>query len=351
MQSSDNPAHRPDPVRMPPASRPKSVTLQDVARSAGVSPMTASRALSSPELVSQGTIEKVRAAVEATGYIPNLLAGGLKSKRSMTVAALVPVISVPQFLPTIQTLTEELDRAGYQLILGQTGYDHGREAALLNTMVGRRVDGIVAAGLLQPGDAAKRLARLGIPVVETWDMTDRPLDALVGFSHLKVGSAVAGYFLSKGWQRVGLATADDQRAGLRREGFVSTLGREIPTATVKPPTGVPHGRRALTELLHIDPHIRAVFCSSDGLAEGVLTEAQARGIRVPEDLAVFGFGGADFSAHLNPSLSTVHIDGAAIGLHAAQLIIARCRGETVDQRIIDVGFRIIERASTSSPSR
>ncbi len=336
---------------MPPASRPKSVTLQDVARSAGVSPMTASRALSSPALVSQGTIEKVRAAVEATGYIPNLLAGGLKSKRSMTVAALVPVISVPQFLPTIQTLTEELDRAGYQLILGQTGYDHGREAALLNTMVGRRVDGIVAAGLLQPGDAAKRLARLGIPVVETWDMTDRPLDTLVGFSHLKVGSAVAGYFLSKGWQRVGLATADDQRAGLRREGFVSTLGREIPTATVKPPTGVPHGRRALTELLDIDPQLRAVFCSSDGLAEGVLTEAQARGIRVPEDLAVFGFGGADFSAHLNPSLSTVHIDGAAIGLHAAQLIIARCRGETVDQRIIDVGFRIIERASTSSPPR
>lgn len=335
---------------MPPASRPKSATLHDVARSAGVSLMTASRAISQPERLAKGTLEKVLQAVEATGYIPNRLAGGLKSQRSHTVAALVPVISVPQFLPTIQTLTEELDRAGYQLILGQTGYDHVRETALLDTMVSRRVDGIVVAGLLQHSPAAQRLTRLGIPVVETWDMTDRPLDAVVGFSHVKVGSAVAGYFLGKGWQRVGLATADDQRASLRREGFVSTLGHEVPTALVKPPTGVPHGRRALGELLQQDPQIRAVFCSSDGLAEGVLTAARARGLRVPEDLAVLGFGGAEFAEYLSPSLSTVHIDGAAIGLHAAHLVIARCRGEAVQQRSIDVGFRIVERASTATPS-
>src|SRR4029453_8043289 len=125
-------------------------------------------------------------AVEATGYVPNLLAGGLKSRRSLAIGALVPVISVPQFLPTVQTLTEELDRAGYQLILGQPGYEHAREAALLDTMGGRRVDGIVVAGLLQSGPAPERLRKLGIPVVETWDLSDRPLDMLVGFSHVKV---------------------------------------------------------------------------------------------------------------------------------------------------------------------
>ena len=93
--------------------------------------VTASRALRSPDVVSAATLARVRRAVEVTGYIPNLLAGGLKSKRSMTVGALVPFIGVPQFLPTVQTLTAELDRAGYQLILGQTGYDHAREAALV----------------------------------------------------------------------------------------------------------------------------------------------------------------------------------------------------------------------------
>lgn len=326
----------------------KSVTLHDVARAAGVSPITASRALGNPELVSPATRERVHQAVEATGYIPNRLAGGLKSQRSMTVGALVPVISVAQFLPTVQMLTEELDGAGYQLILGQTGYDHAREAALLDTMVGRRVDGLVVAGLLQSGGASERLRRLGIPVVETWDLSDRPLDMLVGFSHLKVGSAVAGFFLAKGWASVGVATGDDRRAELRREGFVAAIGREVPTARVKAPSTMALGRAALGDLLRQDAGIRAIFCSSDGLAQGVLAEAQARGIHVPDDLAVVGFGDADFAAYLVPSLTTVHIEGAEIGRRAAQMIVARCRGVAVAEPVVDVGFDIVERESTAA---
>jgi len=326
----------------------KSVTLRDVARAAGVSVITASRALSHPEVVSPETIERVRHAVAATGYIPNLLAGGLKSKRSMTVGALVPFVGVPQFLPTVQTLTEELDRAGYQLILGQTGYDSAREAALLDTFLGRRVDGIVVAGLLKSNAAAERLRRQVIPVVETWDLTDRPLDMLVGFSHVKVGSAVAGYFLGKGWQQVGIATGNDDRALRRREGFVAAMGREVPTAVVTAPSNLALGRQALRDLLDRGTPLRAVFCSSDGLAQGVLTEARARGIRVPEDLAVVGFGGTDFAAHLEPSLTTVHIDGSAIGAQAASLLLARFRGEPEGRRVIDVGFTIVERQSTAA---
>ncbi|ANH68088.1 LacI family DNA-binding transcriptional regulator [Mitsuaria sp. 7] len=322
------------------------VTLHDVAAAAGVSLMTASRALRTPEVVSAATREKVMQAVAQTGYIPNLLAGGLKSRRSMTVAALVPVISVPQFLPTIQVLTEQLDRAGYQVLLGQTGYDHAREEALLNTMIGRRVDGIVVAGLLQHGDTARRLARLGVPVVETWDMTERPLDTVVGFSHVQVGAAVAGHFMARGWTRVGLATGGDQRAGQRRAGFLSVIGKDVPTAVTEVPAGVPHGRRALSTLLAQAPDLRAVFCSSDGMAEGVLTEALARGLRVPEDLAVIGFGGAEFSAFLHPSLSTVHIDGAEIGRRAADVLIARGRGEASGPAIVDIGFQLVLRGST-----
>lgn len=329
------------------ANRTKSITLHDVAKAAGVSLITASRALANPEVVSKATIERVQKAVEDTGYIPNFLAGGLKSKRSMTVAALVPVISVPQFLPTVQALTEELDRAGYQLIVGQTGYDHAREAALLNTMIGRRVDGIVVAGLLHTATQTGRLHKLGIPVVETWDLSDRPVDMAVGFSHLKVGAAVAGYFLNRGWKRVALATANDQRAAVRREGFLSVMGQDVPTAVVPAPSNLALGRQACTELLAQDRRIEAIFCSSDGLAQGVLTEAHARGLRVPQDLAVCGFGDADFAAHLEPALTTVQVDGAQIGRQAAQLVVQRCRGEVVEQRIHDVGFRIVERASTA----
>lgn len=333
---------------MPASSAAKSATLHDVAREAGVSLITASRALSNPSVVSDKTIARVRQAVEATGYIPNLLAGGLKSKRSFTVAALVPAISVAQFLPTVQALTESLDVAGYQLILGQSGYDNSREEALLSTMIGRRPDGIVVTGLIHSNGARERLGRLGIPVVETWDLSDRPVDMLVGFSHLKVGSAVAGYFLGKGWKRVGIATGDDHRASVRREGFLSAIGHDVPTAIVPAPSNMARGRQALGELLEKDAGLRAVFCSSDQLAQGVLAEAQARGMRIPQDLAVCGFGDADFAAHMEPSLTTVHVDGAAIGKLAARMIVDRCRGEPVEQRTVDVGFRIVERRSTGA---
>ncbi|MDB5853958.1 MAG: transcriptional regulator, LacI family [Herminiimonas sp.] len=329
----------------PPAA--KNATLRDVAREASVSLITASRALGNPSLVSTATIERVQEAVIRTGYIPNLLAGGLRSRRSMTVAGLVPIISVPQFLPTVQSLTETLDQHGYQLILGQSGYDHAREEKLIATIMGRRPDGLVVTGLLHSARAREQLRKLGIPVVETWDLSERPVDMAVGFSHLKVGSAAADYFLGKGWHRLAIATGDDHRAQKRREGFVAAVGHDVPTATVPAPSSLALGRRALAELLRQDPGIQAIFCSSDALAQGVLVEALSRGLRIPEDLAVCGFGDADFSAHLEPSLSTVRIDAAEIGRMAATLIIDRCNNEPVSSPVIDIGFRIIERESTA----
>ncbi|GAP34088.1 LacI family DNA-binding transcriptional regulator [Piscinibacter sakaiensis] len=325
----------------------KSVTLQDVARAAGVSPITASRALSQPDLVSKETLARVHQAVDATGYIPNLLAGGLKSKRSTTIGALVPFIAVPQFLSTMQTLTQALERGGYQLVIGETGYAHERESVLVDTFLGRRVDGIVVAGLLRNGAVKERLRRLDVPVVETWDLTDKPCDMLVGFSHVAVGSAVAGYFRGKGWTDVAMASGNDERALRRREGFVAAMGHDVPTAYVQAPSNLALGRAALSELLERGVPTRAVFCSSDGLAQGVLIEALARGLRVPQDLAIVGFGGADFAAHLEPALTTVQIDGAAIGTLAAQRLLARCRDEPVDPPVLDVGFKIIERSSSA----
>ena len=326
----------------------KPATLHDVARAAGVSVITASRALNNPDVVSDKTIAKVQAAAEAAGYIPNLLAGGLRSKRSLMVAAIIPSLAVSQFLPTVQALTNELAASGYQLILGQTRYDVAVEESVLNTMIGRQPDGIVVTGLVQSQKARDRLRRSGIPVVETWDLSDRPIDMLVGFSHRKVGEAVGAYFLEKKWQRIGVASGDDLRARMRRHGFQAALGREVPTAFVPAPSSLERGRLALGELLVADPRLEAICCSSDQLAHGVMVEAMARGMRIPQDLAVCGFGNADFGAHMLPSISTVHVDGPKIGHLAARLIVDRCRGELSAQAAaIDVGFSLIERQSTA----
>src|ERR1700687_306546 len=169
------------------------LTLDDVARVAGVSPITISRALNYPHQLSADMLSRVQEAVARTGYIPNRIAGGLASSRSRLVAAIVPTIESAVFLETMRALTEALEEAGYQVMLGQSGYDVTREDALLDGISTRRPDGVVLTGVVHSRAGRQRLASAGIPVVETWDLTPTPIDMLVGFSHEKAGAAVAEY--------------------------------------------------------------------------------------------------------------------------------------------------------------
>jgi LacI family gluconate utilization system Gnt-I transcriptional repressor len=325
------------------------LTLTDVARLAGVSPITVSRALNSPEQLTAETLARVQEAVARTGYVPNRVAGGLASNRSRLVAALVPTIASPVFLETVQALTEEFDRAGYQVMLGQSGYGTEREDALLDAIIGRRPDGIIVTGIMHSPEARKRLAAAGIPIVETWDLTPTPIDMLVGFSHEKVGAAVADYLQYRGSRRPAVLSADDHRAGLRRHGFGEAFARhgvrDIPASLVPTPTTLGSGRRALAALLDAHPGIDSVFCSSDMLALGALTEAHARRLDVPGQLRIFGFGDNNFAADAHPALSTVRIDGTAIGRQAARFVIDRAEGRDVGERVVDLGFKLIARAS------
>ncbi|WP_395699994.1 LacI family DNA-binding transcriptional regulator [Aquabacterium sp.] len=341
-----------DPSDTRPARRRRgsgAVTLHDVARLAGVAPITASRALNTPTQVSPDVLQRVTEAVSRTGYVPNRLAGGLASLRSRLVAAVVPTISGPVFLQTVQALTAALAERGYQLMLGQSGYALEREDALLEAIIGRRPDGIVLTGILHSDQGRRRLLAAGIPVVETWDLTPTPLDMLVGFSHADVGRAVAAYLHGRGRSRLAAVSGDDERASRRMQAFVAEverLGLPRPVLIQVPaPTTLASGRRALAELLSGAPQTDAVFCSSDLLALGVLTEAQSRGLAVPRRLAVVGFGDLDFAADLHPALTSVHIDGDAIGRQAAQFIVDRAEGRPVKQRIVDIGFSIVERDS------
>lgn len=331
-------------------------TVRDVARLAGVAPMSVSRALNHPESVSPDIQQRVREAVERLGYVPNLLAGGLASKKSRMVAAVVPTISGSVFLEMVQTLTDSLAARGYQLMLGQSGYENSREDALLEAIIGRRPDGVVLTGIMRSEQGRRRLLASGIPVVETWDLTSDPIDMLVGFSHEKIGKAVAEYLHRLGRRRIAAISANDERAVRRNRHFADTLlalqpelGTDtaaVPTCIVPAPTTLGSGRAGLRALLARDPNIDAVFCSSDMMAQGVLLEAMAMGIKVPQQLAVVGLGDLSFSRDLYPPLTTVRIDGTAIGSVAAQMLIDRAEGKQVEEPVRDVGFVIVERGST-----
>lgn len=325
------------------------VTLKDVAKLAGVSPITVSRALNRPDLVAPDTLAAVRQMVERTGYVPNLLAGGLASRKTRFVAAIVPAISNQVFSESIQSLTDRLWESGYQVLLGTSGYPTSREEDLLAAILSRRPDGIFLTGIAHSAESHRRLAAARIPVVEVWDLTPTPVDMLVGFSHEKVGQGVAEDLLSGGHRQFGVISADDARAEVRRQGFLSVLEKsgvtDVPTVLVPAPSNFRLGREGLARLLERGPVPRAVFCSSDTLAHGVLMEAQARGLPVPSELAVVGFGDLDFAAHTYPPLSTVRIDRPAIGRIAAEALLGRIEGRDVE-RIVDIGFQVIRRGTS-----
>jgi LacI family transcriptional regulator, gluconate utilization system Gnt-I transcriptional repressor len=326
------------------------ITLGDVAKLAGVAPITASRAVNTPGQVSPEVLKKVQDAIARTGYVPNRIAGGLASSRSRLIAAIVPSIVVSVFVEMIETLNNTLFERGYQLMLGQSGYSAEREEALVESIIGRRPDGIFLTGIMQSAKGRARLLASGIPVIETWDLTPTPIDMLIGFSHSEIGREVADFLVRKGRKKFAMIQSGDERARRRATAFSETIAQhglaDVLIDNVGDTRSLKSGREALQRILLLMPDVDAIFCSSDLLAMGVVTEAIARGIAIPKRLSVVGFGDVPYLANMCPALSTVHINGQDIGQKAAAYLIERAEGRAVSESIVDVGFTIVERDST-----
>jgi len=325
------------------------VKITDVAAAAGVAPMTVSRVLNTPERVSVETRERVQATIDRLGYVPNLIAGGLSSRRSRMIAAIVPTIASPMFSDPVQAFTDTLDHAGYRVILALSNYNDAGEEALIRAMLTRRPDGLLLTGAQHTPRVQRLLRDAHIPVVEIWDATEQPVDMLVGFDHAEVGAAVADFFAAQGHTHFASLAAGDPRGLARRAGFVSQVARHggtvIEAAALRAPSGIADGRHGLRELAPALGPRTALLCSSDLVAFGAVTEARQMGIAVPERLAICGFGDFDIGRNSEPPITTVSVDGAAMGRIAAENLLARMAGGSPPSRIL-VPFRIIPRATT-----
>ena len=194
-------------------------TLDAVAQRAGVSPMTVSRVLRIPEKVRPATRTRVEAAMEAVGYVPNLVAGSLASARTRTIAVLVPTIANAIFADTVQGLSDEVEPRGYTVILAQSRYDDAQEGRMLMALLSRRPEALVMVGSPATRASADLLRRAGIPVVETWDLPAQPIDAVAGFDNRAAGVTVARHFAAAGRRRLAFVGGDDPRAIRRWKGF------------------------------------------------------------------------------------------------------------------------------------
>lgn len=330
------------------------VTMADVAKVAGVSAQTVSRVLREPESCTPQTRERVNEAIRATRYVQNLAASHLASNRSMTVAVVLPLIAASIFAETVQGLSEVLLPEGYQIIIGHTDYDPLREEALVRSLLGRRPDAFFLVGTTHTQTTRELLAQANVPVVESWSWTDTPIDQLVGFSNHDALVQTVAYAKERGYARptfAALLQPGDHRAQERLQGYLDGVARYYPGQPVRTvvardlPYRLGTGSALLDKARAEHPETDVLVFSSDLFATGALLTCQRRGIRVPTELAIIGFGDYEMSAETVPSLTTVAVPTTEIGKASARLILERLRGAQDTPGKLDLGFRLVARES------
>lgn len=326
------------------------VTMAAVGRMAGVSQVTVSRALSDPSKVSPDALRRINEAIDATGFVPNAVAGALASNKSWLVSALVPSITNVTYNSLIKEFSSRLRDQGYQVLLTDFGFDPVDEETTIARHLSRRPDAILLTGINHTAQARRMLLSANVPVVEVWELTESPIDLCVGFSHQLAGQEVADYAFEAGYTHPATISANDERARRRADAFSKTFLRRktagVEAVQLNGEASLAEGRRAFADLLdRKGKSFDVVFCSSDLLAQGVIIEARTRGLDVPGDIAVIGFGDQDFAAALETPLTTVRVDRAKMGMIAASEVLARMQSDTSPNKIVDLGFEIIERRS------
>ncbi len=350
----------------------RGLTLADVARIAGCSPISASRALNTPDVVSADLRQRVAMAVEKLGYRPNLNARALASIRTNVVGVLVPSLTQHIFTDVLRGIYDGLQPTKFRVLLGNTHYDNAEEERLVGEFLGQKPAAMIVSGAEQRPRTRKMLEEAGCPVIQIMDLTDDPIDCIVGFSHFQAGYLMTKHLIAQGYQHIGFAAGwVNHRSGGRMKGWRSALeevGLYDPQLAVAgsvedPDIGVTligstnrrlgeatsamDGRKFLNVLLTREPKLDAVFCNNDILALGVLFEAQSRGIAVPQELGIAGFNDAEIVAAAHPGLTSLRTPRYEIGLRAVQEIQDRLEGRPGGERVIDLGVEVVTRASTA----
>jgi LacI family gluconate utilization system Gnt-I transcriptional repressor len=304
-------------------------------------------------MVSQELRDRVEKAVAALGYVPSRLAAALASSSTRTIGVVVPSLTNGVFSDYLRGLHDFFMPGGFQIIVLNARYSADEEERAITTLLGLHPEALIVAGIDQTAAARTMLARSGIPVVQTMELTDNPIDINIGFSQRAAGYAATKYLLDLGYRRVGQISARlDPRSRRRIDGYRAAMRElgldESSLVAVTPrPSSVSVGGELFGELLARRTDLEAVFCCNDDLALGALFECQRRGIAMPGDMAIIGFNDLEFCATSFPSLSSVAIPRYDMAWRAGELVLDLIRGSgRLAERSIDLGFRIVEREST-----
>ena len=329
--------------------------LADVARAAGVSLATASRALSTPDLVRAQTRERVIEAASRLGYVPHGAARALASQRTRTIGAVFPPLENPIFATGTHVLAQTLEAHDYTLLLATHDDDEEAEWRAARRRIERGVDGHVLVGLRHSPHLYALLDASGEPFECTWAVDETSGRHCVGIDHEAASAIMCRHLLALGHRQFAVIAGQlgrNDRAAARMLGIRRTLAEQgvaLPDARViEAPFTIGDGRRSMGELLDRAPGFTALIASNDPLAIGALIECSARAIAVPEHMSVVGFDDIALSAQWSPPLTTMRIPSAQIGRAAGLRLLARLSGDKVP-RVQCLESELVMRA-TSGPA-
>lgn len=366
---------RPSTRRRPEGVNPV-VTLADVAALAHVSPATVTRALNGHPVVRPETRARVEAASAALGYVPDLGARALATRRSRTIGLLIPSTRDGFWGSVAEGLERRAAEAGFATLLAASHSDPGREQAMIELFLGKRVDGIVVGSAAGASWTTRRPFALPMVLV-SWDaaldselmaaaITDSVPDVLARIRELTQkrslvhvctddvdGAAQATrHLLALGHRRIAFAGLRPVRpALLRLLGFRSALADAgcAPSLILESPASMEGGMDAGRRLLGAHPRPTAIVAFDDMVAVGIIRAAHALSLRVPDDLSVVGFDDVALAAFIEPPLTTVAQDTPRLGSLAVDVILARLEGRGNDIDTVLPGQLVIRQSTASYP--
>ena len=329
------------------------VTINQVAKMAGVSTATVSRALNKPETVSETLKKKIEHIIKKIGYIPNAGARSLMLKRTGSIGVIVPTLDNAIFAQGLEEFQRQLSQSGYQMLVGSTNYDPEIEYQQMRNLLLQGVEGIAMFGSSQKLELIRLLRTRKLPYIHIGTL-DTPLNGYAaGFDNKKAIQLGVEYLVQVGHRNFGMIagkTENNDRARDRVDGVVELLKRHRivlkKESIIEVPYQIQDARIALKKLLQINPSISAVVCGNDVLAIGALLEAQSQGIKIPYQCSILGFDNLELSRHIQPSLSTIHIDAIGMWSKAAHHLMSQINGINRLPRKILADVSLVIRDST-----
>jgi LacI family transcriptional regulator len=335
---------------------PTNVGLRDVARVAGVSTATVSRAMNMPEVVSAELRERIAAVIRDLGWVPHGAARALATRRSGAIGAVFPTLSHGDFARAAEGLQKELTAHGYTLLLACSHYDPAQEHQLVRQFVERGVDAIALVGTTHEPELTELLARHRVPYVNTFAYDPSQKVDCIGPDNRKAMRALTNHLIAQGHRRFGViaqSAHNNDRAGARLQGIRDALadaGLSIrPNHFAEGRWTIAEGRALFASIIARKPWPTAIICGNAYLAVGAVLEALGRDIRLPADLSIVGYDDVEIMRELPVPVTTLRVRSDDVGRRTGRYLIAAIEGRRCDI-VLECDVEIVERQS-SGPVR